>query len=306
VPVKAKADGGGPDGWMEPNWTVNQIEHSVFELTATVDSLPSSNSFVVARVNARDAKAVTALEGGGGPFVALPDACYPVEQPGTPFAVGIAHSNQASFFRLEKESDVACPAINQEFVAGTIPANLCSEYPRDDCHVSADASHAQLVIKNKKGTRKDSLFFSMKNSDGTPGGAFGNPSHETHYRFCLYDERVGPESLILETLVPASGSCNKRDCWSRLRGDTGFTFRDLSRQHHGVHSIKLKGRGKTGKGEIRMKARGAKFPAPTLPFSQGDEVTAQLVNAEGSCWSATFSESTRNDETVFRATTRTP
>ena len=56
VPVKTEADGGGPDGWMEPNWTVNQIEYSVFELATTVDSLPSDDSFVIARVNALDTR----------------------------------------------------------------------------------------------------------------------------------------------------------------------------------------------------------------------------------------------------------
>ena len=69
----------------------------------------------------------------------------------------------------------------------------------------------------------------------------------------------------------------------------------------GLQKITLKAGASAGKGKISVKGKGTNLPLPALPLTT--PVRVQLLHASSStCWEASFSTSTRNDNELFKAT----
>ncbi len=302
-PIRNQSQRGGPDGWMEPNWTVNQIGYAAFELKASVEMLPSPDeAYVIARVNARDVPGIQAL--AGVQFSWPPHACYAVAAAGTDVDVGIVYSDQAAFFRLEKEREGECPEVNAEFVPDHEPSIVaCEPTPRDSstCLAPDDSGDTNLSLRKRAEADKNSLTFAMTVAGDTFDPAnprirsFGDPvKGETDYLFCLYDEGQAQPSLILRSEVRGGGSCDEEPCWERLRGDRGFRYKDPKGLRDGVVSLSLM-TGGSGNPVLQWKARGVNLQLPQLPLAHDPGVTAQILNSEGQCWSETFSEPARKN-----------
>ena len=302
--IRNQSQRGGPDGWMEPNWTVNQIGYAVFELKASVDTLPTPDeNYVIARVNARDVPGILGL--AGRQFSAVPHACYAVAAAGAEVDVGIVYSDQAAFFRLENEAEVDCPAVNAEFVPDHEPLLVtCEAVPREPsaCLAPESSGAATLSLRKRADADKNSMSFNMTVSGDSFDiadpriGSFGDPvAGAADYLFCLYDERQGNPSLVLHSEVRAGGDCEGDPCWKRLQGDKGFRYRDSEGLRDGVTSLSLT-TGGSGNPVIQWKARGANLPLPALPLSEDPGLTAQILNGDGECWSASFSAPARKNK----------
>jgi hypothetical protein len=127
---------------------------------------------------------------------------------------------------------------------------------------------------------------------GAASADFGDPTATTNYALCLYD---GASALIASALAPAGSTCGKKPCWSANR--KGFRYADEARAGTGVATVALS----TGVAATtgKLAGKGAFVGVPELPAST--PLTAQLVNADGSCWTATFSSTKKSSTRVLKA-----
>src|SRR5262249_40011063 len=111
------------------------------------------------------------------------------------------------------------------------------------------------------------------------------------FRLCLYD---GTPALIASVLAPGGGRCGRKPCWSATR--TGFHYAD-ARAATGVADATLanSANGTT----FKLAGKGASVGAPALPAST--PLTAQLVNGDGACWTATFTSSRTHTSHLLKA-----
>jgi hypothetical protein len=181
------------------------------------------------------------------------------------------------------------------------PLDLCGAAPRLDCRESTRARGSLLQVQDGPGMTRDRLLWRMSSGEATPIAALGDPFLGlTSYRLCLYDETSGGPFLASEAELPAGDYCRGKACWKRLPNQKGFVYGDADRTPDGVAKLVLK-TGTEGKAKLILKAQGSRFAVPTLPFEQAPRVTVQLLNSEGSCWSATFGvPALQNDTAGFK------
>jgi YVTN family beta-propeller protein len=158
--------------------------------------------------------------------------------------------------------------------------------------MSIAAGRAGLIIKNRGGNSNGLTWKWLKGAVSIP--QLGDPTADTRYALCLYDESGQVPSLALSLDVPAGGSCGVLPCWSALGGSNlrGYRFLDFSGQHDGAKKMLLKG-GRPGRDKLRIRASGGALPLPpavsaSAYFAQQDEVTVQLVSDAGGCWESVF------------------
>jgi hypothetical protein len=80
--------------------------------------------------------------------------------------------------------------------------------------------------------------------------------------------------------VPAGGLCGGKPCWKALPG-RGHRYKDRDRTPDGLLKVLLKT--SAGDATLKVKGKGARLPAVSLPFTQDPAVTVQLVGADA-CW----------------------
>jgi len=172
---------------------------------------------------------------------------------------------------------------------------LCPAVPMSGCHVNAKS---KLILKDKEQDAKDLVGWRWKSGDLTDKSQFGDPvMGGTAYAFCLYDEVNGSAQLVLEAKAPSAGICDGRDCWRGTR--TGYRYGDTDLTPDGLKIIKLRA-ANPARAKAIVKGRGLNLQMPTLPLA-GTRVTAQLINTEGECWSAEFTEPKKNKKNAFKA-----
>jgi hypothetical protein len=105
-------------------------------------------------------------------------------------------------------------------------------------------------------------------------------------------------ALVSRTTAPAAGICRGgRPCW---RGtSTGWTYSQPAPGGRGLQKVTLRS-GADGKSKLQAKGKGGLLALPTLPLV-GTPVRAQMVNSDGECWGATYSNPARNDSDRFKA-----
>jgi hypothetical protein len=129
---------------------------------------------------------------------------------------------------------------------------------------------------------------------------FGDPTSVSSYRLCIYDADAGDYGVAVTTSAPPGGTCGTRPCWKAKTG-RGFLYSNRNSSAEGLTKLKLSTNGTTG--SIKVTARGAGLPTPSLPLDQDPDVVAQLVSSDAGCWQTTLSSPARtNDAGRFRDT----
>jgi hypothetical protein len=125
---------------------------------------------------------------------------------------------------------------------------------------------------------------------------FGDPTTSTSYQVCLYDA----SGLKLSARAPVDGTCGNeaRPCWSTL-STTGYRFKDSTGTPNGLTKILLKAGG-PGRGKISLRGQGANLQTTATPFTTPVRMQ-YLRNGSSLCWDATYTTSTRNDTSGFKA-----
>jgi hypothetical protein len=183
------------------------------------------------------------------------------------------------------------------------PPLECAPTPLPGCKAPALPQKAKLRIKNDPDSddAKDAIQWLWKKGAATSAGELGDPLSLTHYVFCLYDESGAP-TFLFRSRAPAGGLCGPAPCWKGLGsppGSKGYKRKDKTLTPDGMEKLHLKP-GDAGKAKISGKGRGANLTGlPTLPLAL--PVRAQLQAANGTCWEAVYSTSSRNDDTRFKA-----
>jgi hypothetical protein len=127
---------------------------------------------------------------------------------------------------------------------------------------------------------------------GAASADFGDPTASTDYALCIYD---GSAALIASALAPAGTTCGKKPCWSTTK--TGFRYGDGGRASTGVATAALSTG--TSATTCKLAGKGASVGVPALPAST--PLTAQLVNADGTCWTATFTSAKKTTARLVKA-----
>ncbi len=175
----------------------------------------------------------------------------------------------------------------------TLPT--CPPVPLQLCR---GASKSVLVVKDNADDSKDKLVWKWIKGAETAFAAFGTPTVDTPYAFCLYD---GNQNLITSE-VPPAGTCDGKACWKQLGSASnpkGFKYKDKELTPDGVKNVLLKA-GAAGKAKSLVKGKGANLLLP--PLGVTPDVTAQLINQNGECWAAVFTadDLIKNDGKILK------
>jgi hypothetical protein len=168
--------------------------------------------------------------------------------------------------------------------------DLCPFEPASDCF---GADRSRIRLQRSRGTdRKNRLEWQLDGIDSDPED-FGDPTEDTDYQLCLYEERDVGTQLISSPGAPAGRS------WRR-RGES-FQFR-LGRdaRSQGLDEVRLRA-GNRGRGAIAARGRGEALELPELPLPGDADLTVQLHSSDGACWTATFSDPRSNSRTRYSA-----
>ena len=171
-------------------------------------------------------------------------------------------------------------------------AQLCAPAPLAGCAPSSGAALrirnqgcddpvSPCGIKNVKDLLEWKWTRSNQPSSVSPFGADGVPESgdEEALAVCVYDERAGTPALVGTLVVPPSGTCFRKSCWS---GDGLGKYRDRDLSPNGVRKLIL------GENSVKVFARGPLLQPPALPLAMDSHLTVQLVTAGGDCIESVF------------------
>ncbi len=198
---------------------------------------------------------------------------------------------------------------------GSVPpecddANPCTQDSCDDGSGCINAEEPVLTcltaerggfqVKDNADDAKDQLRWKWQKGEQTDQLDFGDPLNATSYTLCVYDTSGGSSSLATSLQVDANGFWQSYD-------PKGWSLKDSTGTYDGVQQIKLKP-GAIGKSKAQLKARGANLATPvpvdaSTFFAQDPNVTVQLLNSEGVCWTSEFTTNLLNTQEQFKAKT---
>jgi hypothetical protein len=208
-------------------------------------------------------------------------------------------------FRLFRDLGSPAPAIAGPFRIVTSTGTdmlgltsfrpaLCGDAPLDALDCGA-AQGSRLVIKDS--AKADSLKWQWT-GDGFAQADLGDPTEDTYYSLCLYDETASTPLLAGEIGI------NSGEGWA------DNSPRGVEYAHDGSSFGVTKVRIKTaadGRTSVKLQAgtEVLDLPAPfgSEFFDQDGDVTVQLVSSEGTCWSSSYAagDTSRNDAGLFKA-----
>jgi hypothetical protein len=161
--------------------------------------------------------------------------------------------------------------------------SLCSGGP----FTCKNAGVTQFDLRNASTDRRDKLAFRWALGDPTTTAEFGDPTVDTRYTVCVWDDVAGVPTLVMETIAPPAGNCVGRPCWRQLENGAGFRYRDPGRLPNGLDHLTLRA-GPLGRSSVRVQGRGVALPDAPTPFQQDPHITVQVVNSLGNCWGADY------------------
>jgi hypothetical protein len=208
-------------------------------------------------------------------------------------------------FRLFRDFPSAAPQISAQFVISTgtgsdllalksLRPALCGDAPMDSLACTS-AQGSRLVLRDTD--KADSLKWQWT-GEGFDQADLGDPTTETYYSLCIYDETASVPVLASELGI------NKGEGWTddsprgvEYAGD-GSSF--------GVTSLRIRTAADTTTSvKIQGGTEALKLPAPVGSefFDQDAKVTVQLVSSEGTCWSSSYTagDTSRNAVGRFKA-----
>ena len=165
----------------------------------------------------------------------------------------------------------------------TVTASVCGARP----FVCKVAGKASLRIENRTDDRRDRFEFTWARGDATTMAELGDPTRDTQYAVCVWDDVGGTPTLVMEMVAPPAGSCIGRDCWRPTGFAHGFRYFDAGLLPNGLRELAVKP-GPLGRPRIVVKALGEEMPDPPMPFRRDPTITVQVVNSAGACWGADF------------------
>ena len=169
----------------------------------------------------------------------------------------------------------------------------CTLAARTDCRTTGAPRAARIAIGVGPRAAQGRLGWRWKTTGATTPAGLGDPTATTDYALCIYD---GAANLIAGAMAPAGTTCGKKPCWSETK--TGFRFAD-PRASMGLRSVGL-GATASGTTTLEVAGKGARLGVPRLPLATLP-LTAQLVNADGTCWAATFGSARKNTARLLEA-----
>ena len=164
--------------------------------------------------------------------------------------------------------------------------------------VCAAAGKTVIDIVNKTKDNADKISWKWNKGAETLLADFGDPTTTTEYALCVYDTSAAVPTLATKVIVPPASA------WIS-KGTKGFQYKDKTATFDGAKIVVLKP-GVAGKAKVRVLAKGVNLPAPapvspTQFFNQDPQVTVQLLNGLGNCWTSEFTVPPRkNDGTRFK------
>jgi hypothetical protein len=183
------------------------------------------------------------------------------------------------------------PCTNDDVCSGGTCTG--SETPAPACRLPAVPRTSLLQLRDRANSVNDQLKWKWAHGAATTKAEFGNPTIDTAYAFCVYDESGGTPSLIMEKTIPAGVRWRERA--------NGFRYSDRHSTQGGIGKVDLK-MGIAGRATILVKGKGQPLALPSLPLAQDPTVTVQLWNVrDDRCWAARFSTNQKNLTDQFRA-----
>ncbi len=218
-------------------------------------------------------------------------------------AVSVAGQSDSTDFTYEAPTPTETPTVTPtatptETPTGTptatetataTPTVLCNPTPRSDCRPPGKSA---LTLRDSAADDgKDQLVWTWTKGAATTVSDLGNPQTTTDYRFCLYD----PTQPLIELRLAPGGNCARgKPCWKTDKSP--YRYADSAGSASGITKLQLKA-AEAGKASVQLRGKGANLPdvplLPTLPL------TAQLVNSDGTCWSATYAGPASKSEPDF-------
>jgi hypothetical protein len=191
----------------------------------------------------------------------------------------------------ECEDDNPCTEDTCDDIDGCV--NL--EQPAVGCFTS---ERALLFVSDKAVDTMDQLKWKWQRGVVTVQEDFGNPDTTTSYTLCVYDSTGGENSLATVLEVAPNGAWLNKD-------PKGWLYKDKLLLEDGVKQIKLRPGAVDGKSRARLKARGVNLPLPAAVgatfFAQDPQVSLQLHNSEGRCWTSVFTTNRSSTPEKFKA-----
>jgi hypothetical protein len=205
--------------------------------------------------------------------------------------------------------DLACDLCTTELFQGVGPTCdplsgcVADARPRANCD-NASVAGTDLVA-DPETSFNDKLKFSW-GGHRDDNSVFGDPRDSTRYALCYYDglnSSMEPEFATSFSVEP--------DAFRWKKATSGkLTYNEHFGEQDGIMKILLFAND-DGDTKIKIRGRGDTLNLPTPVgggdfFAVQDEVIAQVVNDNGSCWEAHFNRNTvrRNIETSFSAKVR--
>jgi hypothetical protein len=148
------------------------------------------------------------------------------------------------------------------------------------------------VIGNRSPDTQDTLAWKWTRGDATTPADLGDPTASDRYALCIFDASSASPTLLLTARALTSIG------WTPT--STGFRYRSGDREPDGVTAITLAA-GASSKARMSVTGRGDLLPLPAPAGPLAVPLLVQLQNDAGGCWEAPFSVATRNDGTIFRA-----
>jgi 6-phosphogluconolactonase (cycloisomerase 2 family) len=175
----------------------------------------------------------------------------------------------------------------------------CAASPATGCFQTAEPRGGRLTMRAQTGK----IAWKWFKGEALSVSDFGDPINTLNdHVLCIYDSSGGAQP-VAGLLAPIRAACEPTaylggsiPCWQPM-STVGYKY-ETYRYPEGISLIKLLS-GTTGASRILIKAKGEYVPMPALPLAL--PVTVQLQNADGACWTATFSAAHLNDGTQFRA-----
>ena len=163
--------------------------------------------------------------------------------------------------------------------------------PLSGCHAPVLAGTSRFLLVDGSNDIRDRLAWRWAKGEATTLAELGDPTTNTTYTLCIYDEVGETPTLVSETVIPPGPH------WTAIT--KGYRYVDAERANGGIRRLALK-EGPDRKARIVLRGKGQNLWVPGLPLRQESDVTVQLVN-ESACWEAKYSTYLRRDSERFEA-----
>jgi cytochrome c peroxidase len=194
------------------------------------------------------------------------------------------------------------PTLNSE---GGESVVRCSDSPQLSCRRPATEGSSRLRITDSANNSSDRIQWRWNKGTALDIADFGDPTDDTGYAFCLYNEGAD-QPLLFEARAPGGEGFGDSNHWS-TSGPTSspraFKYSDNTTFPDGIKKVSLKP-GTTGKSRIQVKAQGENLAVSPLGLPTGVQslpLVAQLQAQNGECWEVRYTTASRNDGERFDA-----